>query len=337
MVCESVVDCIGGTPLVYLNRLFSKRHFEVIAKLELFNPAGSIKDRSARYIITQGIEDGTIAAGTHIIESSSGNLGIALATIVKAYGLSFTCVVDPKITRSNLKILQSLGANIDMVQERDDQGGYLKTRIERVKQLLETIPKSVWVNQYANPRNWQAHYYGTGSEIVAGLDRPVDCAVVAVSTTGTILGIARRLREAYPKIRIIAVDAVGSVIFGTPAQPRELPGIGASRVPELFSPQDIDQVVHVDDLESVDACRALAKTEGIFAGGSSGSALAAILKLAPLFPPGYRIVTLFPDRGDRYLDMVYDDEWVRRLRRSKIASVVTVDGDVVTKVRRTSA
>ncbi|GHO80016.1 2,3-diaminopropionate biosynthesis protein SbnA [Ktedonobacter sp. SOSP1-85] len=310
MIYESVADCIGQTPLVYLRRLFPYHELEVIAKLEFLNPGGSIKDRPARFIVEQGLKNGMITPQTHLIESSSGNLGIALAMIARIYNLAFTCVVDPKISPMNLRILKQLGAGVEMVTTADDQGGYLKTRIQRVQELLHYIPHSQWINQYANQLNWQAHYSHTGEEISTQLDRAPDCLVVAVSTTGTILGLARRLRRDNPNLRVIAVDAVGSVIFGAPAGPREIPGIGASRVPELLCRDEIDEVVYVNDRESIQGCHDLVAREGIFAGGSSGSVVAAVQKLLSTFPPRYRVITIFPDRGDRYLDIVYNDEWV---------------------------
>ncbi|SDH74916.1 cysteine synthase A [Aneurinibacillus thermoaerophilus] len=318
-VADSIMDCVGNTPLVRLRSLFPDSGVSLYAKLELMNPGGSMKDRPARYIIEQGLCDGTINQHTHLIESTSGNLGIGLAIAAKRYGLKFTCVVDPKITKTNLRILTYLGANIDMVQEPDEQGGYLQTRIRRVRELVQTIPNAYWINQYANPLNWQAHYHGAGSEIVKQIDGPIDYLVCAVSTTGSILGISRRVREAFPQVKVVAVDAVGSVIFGTPSLPRELPGIGASRVPELFSPDEIDQVIHVDDRESVTGCLALLEREGILAGGSSGSIVAALGKLLPTLPPSTRVVTVFPDRGERYLDSVYNEEWVQKLLRLQMS------------------
>lgn len=321
-VVDSIADCIGRTPLVRLQRLFAGSGVDVFAKLELMNPGGSMKDRPARYIIESGLRDGTIHRDTHLIESTSGNLGIGLAMMAKLYGLTFTCVVDPKITQTNLNIIKRLGANIDMVSTPDDQGGYLQTRIKRVKELLAADPNGYWINQYANEKNWRAHYEGAGSEIVEQLDGRIDYLVCAVSTTGSILGISRRIREAHPQVKVIAVDAVGSVIFGAQSAPREIPGIGASRVPELCTPAEIDEVVYVDDMESVDGCQSLLGAEGIFAGGSSGSVMAAIRKLLPKIPRGSRIVTVLPDRGDRYLDTVYDDEWT-----AQIASKMTPGGN----------
>lgn len=315
---DSIVSCVGNTPLVKLSRLFAQHEVEVFAKLELMNPGGSMKDRPARYIIEQGLQDGTIHEGTHLIESTSGNLGIAISMIAKVYGLTFTCVVDPKITKTNLTIIKQLGANIEMVQEPDDQGGYLKTRIKRVKELLATIPNAYWINQYANENNWKAYYHGTAREIVEQTGGKVDYLVMAVSTTGSILGTARRLREANPNLKVIAVDAVGSVIFGAPPAPRELPGIGSSRVPELFKREEINDVVFVSDSESVRGCQELLAAEGIFAGGSSGSVISAIQKIISTLPAGSRVVTILPDRGERYLDSVYDEAWVQKLSKSAV-------------------
>jgi cysteine synthase A len=313
-ISNSIKDCIGNTPIVRLEKLFPQTHVDVLAKLEFMNPGGSMKDRPARYLIEQGMKDGVINSETHLIESSSGNLGIALAMMAQIYQLPFTCVVDPKISKTNLKIIKTLGANVVMVDQKDDQGGYLKTRIAKVKELTTKIPNSYWINQYANENNWKAHYYGIGTEILQQVDKKIDILIAAVSTTGSILGTTRRLREKYPQMKVIAVDAVGSVIFGSPPASRELPGIGSSRVPELFSPDEMDEAIWVNDYDSVMACKELLHKEGIFAGGSSGSVIAAIQKLIPTLRSKATIVTILPDRGDRYLDMIYDDQWVSNLK-----------------------
>jgi N-(2-amino-2-carboxyethyl)-L-glutamate synthase len=316
-VHDSVLGCVGNTPLTALGRLFPEPGVEVIAKLELMNPAGSMKDRPARYIVERGLADGSIPPGAHLVESSSGNFGIALAIAARLRGLRFTCVVDPKATSANIAILRHLGAEVDVVREPDGAGGYLQTRIERVRELLRARPGSIWINQYANSRNWQAYYEGTGAEMSEDLVQPPDYFFAAVSTTGSIQGCARRLRERFPGLRVVAVDAVGSIIFGGTPGPREIPGIGASRVPELFRPEEIDEVVHVDDVEAARGCRALLAAEGIFAGGSTGAVVAAIARRLPSLPRPCRIVTIFPDRGDRYLDLVYDDDWLAELERSR--------------------
>lgn len=314
MILHSILDRIGETPLVRLSRLFRDSRCEVLAKLELFNPGGSVKDRPAHYIVERGLADGSIRKNSHIVESSSGNLAIALAMVCRIHGLRFTAVVDPNISPINLRIIQCYGGKIELVTEKDNQGGYLGTRIERVKHMLREQPDVVWTNQYANDRNWQSHYHGEGEDILRDLDRPLDYLVLGVSTSGTLHGIARRLREAWPNMKVVAVDALGSVLFGTPPYPRDLPGLGASRVPELLQRDEIDQAIHIDDYESAVACRELVKHEGIFAGGSSGSVVAAIQRLSSQVPCGAHILTVLPDRGERYLDTVYDDEWLSRMK-----------------------
>ncbi|HZQ79373.1 MAG TPA: 2,3-diaminopropionate biosynthesis protein SbnA [Acidimicrobiia bacterium] len=322
MLYTSVVACVGRTPLVELRRQFPPPGPAVIAKLELVNPSGSMKDRSAAYILERGLADGTITSASRLIESSSGNFGIALATAARVHGLEFTCVVDPKTTPANLRILLRLGAEVELVTDADEHGCFLGARLRRVAELCRERPGSVWVNQYANEGNWLAHYHGTAAEILADLDRPIDCLVVPVSTTGTILGLARRLRGAFPALHVVAVDAAGSVIFGGPAGPRHVPGLGAGRRPEVLDPAQIDEVVWVSDRDAVAGCRSLALSEGILAGGSSGAVVAAIERLRPGWPAGWQVVTVLPDRGDRYLDQVYDDDWVARLPDTNAVTVV---------------
>ena len=313
MIYDSIVGSVGHTPLVNLSRFFSRPGPNVIAKLEMLNPSGSMKDRSATLILDEGLRRGLITEKTHLIESTSGNFGIALAMVAKVRGLALTCVVDPGIAPANLRILQVLGAGIDMVTETDDRGGHLASRIRRVKELEESIENSLWINQYANELNWCAHYEGTGVEILSDLDRPLDYLVAPVSTTGTILGVSRRLREVFPGLRVVAVDAVGSIIFGGEPGIRKIPGLGANRVPELLSPGEIDEVVQITDREAAMGCRKLAATEGILAGGSSGAVVAAIERIRPEIAEGANILAILPDRGDRYLDLVYDDAWVDAL------------------------
>ncbi|GIP23233.1 2,3-diaminopropionate biosynthesis protein SbnA [Paenibacillus sp. J22TS3] len=310
----SLADCMGQTPLVRLSRMFPNEHHQVFGKLEFMNPGGSMKDRPARFIIEQAFRQGILHADSHIIESTSGNLGIALAMMGCIYGLKVTCVVDPNISRTNLKIIQLMGASVEMVEEKDAAGGYLLTRIERVRSLLQEIPHSYWINQYANEWNWMAHYHGAGDEIAKAVSK-LDVLVAGVSTSGSIMGTSRRLREKFPNLLVVGVDAVGSVIFeGGPKGKRSLPGIGASRVPELLNREEIDRVIHVNDYESARACRELVQKEGIFAGGSSGSVVAAIQKLLPELDSPSHIVTLLPDRGDRYMDLVYDDTWLSAVK-----------------------
>ncbi|MBA8824108.1 cysteine synthase A [Saccharopolyspora lacisalsi] len=299
--------------MVRLDRCFPEPHAEVLAKLEMLNPGGSMKDRPARYIVEQGLGDGSLRPGMRLVESTSGNLGIALAMAASLHGLSFTAVVDPKTSPANLRLLELFGADVDMVTEPDDSGGYLHTRVRRARELVTSTSGAVLVNQYANDRNWRSYHDTAGEEILRAVDGPIDYLVAAVSTTGSIQGIARRLRQDSPHLKVVAVDAVGSVIFGAQAGPRQLPGFGASRVPEILDPDEIDEVVHVADAESVAGCRRLLTTEKIFGGGSCGAVVTGLEHLVSRLEQPARIVTLLPDRGERYLDLVYDDEWAAGL------------------------
>lgn len=315
---DSLLTCVGNTPLVRLSRCFPRPDVEVLAKLEMLNPAGSMKDRPARFIVEQGLADGSLRPGMRLVESTSGNLGVALAMVCRLHGLSFTAVVDPKTTPSNLRLLETFGADVEMVTELDEAGGYLGTRVERARSLAARTPGTVWVNQYANTRNWRAYYETAGEEIASAVGRGVDYLVAAVSTSGSILGLSRRLREQNPELRVVAVDAVGSVTFGGPSGPREIPGYGASRVPEILEPDEIDQVEYVSDSEAALGCRRLVDSEGILGGGSSGAVVSALTRLLPAMPSGSSILTILPDRGERYLDLIYDDQWLERVRRCNV-------------------
>jgi N-(2-amino-2-carboxyethyl)-L-glutamate synthase len=165
----------------------------------------------------------------------------------------------------------------------------------------------VWVNQYANPLCWQAHYDGIAGEILEQVDGALDVFVAAVSTTATILGTARRLRERWPAVRVVGVDACGSVIFGGTPAPRRLPGLGSSRTPEILSKAEIDEVVYVREEDAIEGCHALLRTEGILAGASSGAVVTAVAQMRGRLPVDGRVLLLLPDRGERYLDLVYGD------------------------------
>ncbi|MEU0175322.1 2,3-diaminopropionate biosynthesis protein SbnA [Streptomyces massasporeus] len=301
-----MTDTVGATPVVELARLFHRLPLTVSAKLEYLNPFGSTKDRVARYVIERWLTEGRIAKGGHLVESSSGNFAIALAALAPLYDLTVTCVVDPNTCGPNLAILRGLGARVEMVEKPDVNDGYLHSRLERVHEVLEEVPGSVCVNQYANDLCWRAHYDSTAGEIIRQVDGPVDTLVAAVSTTATLLGVSRRLREKWPALHIVAVDAEGSVIFGGTPGPRRLPGLGSSRTPELLCRDEIDEVHHVRERDAVAGCRDLLRTEGILAGASSGAVVSAIRDIADGLPAGSRVLTLFPDRGERYIDLVYD-------------------------------
>lgn len=311
MIYDSISQCIGHTPLVRLSRCFPSRRVEVLSKLEMLNPCGSMKDRPARFIVEQGFAEGSLCPGMRLVESTSGNLGVALAAVARLRGLAFTAVVDPNTTSTNLRLLELYGATVEMVTARDHAGGYLHTRVARAQELADD-PDTVWVNQYANERNPQAYHDTLAAELLEDIDGPIDFLVAAVSTTGSLQGVARGLRVVHPALRTVAVDATGSIIFGGSPAPRRIPGFGASRVPELLRTEDVDHVLHVDETDSLAGCRRLVDTEAILAGGSSGAVISAIDHLeqdmAVEFPDRpARIVTVLPDRGERYLDLLDGD------------------------------
>ncbi|MBF0200355.1 MAG: 2,3-diaminopropionate biosynthesis protein SbnA [Desulfamplus sp.] len=313
MKSDGILGTIGNTPTVRLNRMFKDAPFQVWVKLEMFNPGGSIKDRTSLNIIKRGLEKGEINQDTTIIESSSGNLGIGLAQVCHFIGLKFICVVDPKTTSQNIKMLEVYGAEIDMVPKPDPQTGeYLHARVARVKELKEKIPNSYWTNQYANPYNPGAHHQ-TMHEIIQVLDRKIDYLFVTVSTCGTLRGCREYLRFfGLMDTKVIAVDARGSAIYNDPPVKRIIPGHGAARIPELMQPDLQDDVVHVTDIDCIAGCRRLLHTEAILAGGSSGGVLTAIEKYSPRIPDGSVVAAIIPDGGDRYLDTIYTDEWVEK-------------------------
>ncbi len=309
---NGVLSLIGQTPILELTRIFKYAHFRLYAKLEASNPGGSIKDRAAISIIDRAIETGEITPNSVVIESSSGNMGIGLAQVCSYYGLRFICVIDPKTTAQNTGILKAYGAEVDLVKEPDSvTGEFLQARIDRVKHLLRSNENSFWPNQYANLYNARAHHK-TMHEIVAALGERLDYLFCAVSTCGTIRGCAEYLKEHGLKTKLIAVDALGSAIFGAPSAKRKrlIPGHGAAVRPQLFEPDLADDCIYVTDVDCIVGCRRLVRQEAILAGGSSGAVLMAVERTQHLIPNDAVCVMIFPDRGERYLDTIYSDEWV---------------------------
>lgn len=310
---EGILAVIGNTPLVRLKKLFAGADLRLFAKLESFNPGGSSKDRPALAILESGILSGAIGPDTVIMESSSGNMGIGLAQACRYHGLRFICVVDPKSLLVNVKLMKVYGGEVDLITVPDEVSGeFLQARIDRVHVLMREIPNSFWPNQYANPDNAASHYRTTMAEIAIALDFKIDFLFVGTSTCGTISGCTQYVRDHGLKTRIVAVDAAGSRIFGDqPPTRRLLPGLGAAIRPPLCDLGLVDEVVYVTDVESIVGCRRLVRREAILAGGSSGGVLAAVDKFRVRMPAGATCVAILPDRGERYLETIYNDSWVR--------------------------
>jgi N-(2-amino-2-carboxyethyl)-L-glutamate synthase len=307
---KGVAAVIGKTPLVRLSKVLDAP-FNLYGKLEGLNPGGSVKDRPALEILRDGIASGTIDERTVIIEATSGNMGVALAQMCKYLGLRFICVTDAKVTPQNLRILRAYGAEVEIITEPDRATReLLQARINRAKQIAESIKNSFWVNQYANISNAEAHYR-TMEEIVSCLNGQVDFLFCAGSSCGTLKGCAEYARKIKAdKIKIWAVDAVGSVIFGGPSGKRLIPGHGSGIRPALYDETLANRCVRVSDRDSVLGCRLLLEREGLLLGGSSGAALMGVLHSKDEIPPGSNCVAIFPDRGERYLDSIFDDTWV---------------------------
>ena len=243
-----------------------------------------------------------------VIESSSGNLGVALSIICAAKGYQFICVVDPNVLPSSEHLMRAYGTEVVKVTQKDANGGYLATRIDYIHNRLRQDSDIVWLNQYENFDNVESHYLTTGPAIIKQFPQ-VDFVFIGAGTTGTLAGVSQFLRERAPSAKIIAVDSVGSVNFDQPAGKRVIPGLGASR------PMPINQFVHYDTLisvtekETVDACHKLAR-KGLLLGGSSGTILSAIKNYQHQMPPKSSIVAIAPDFGERYLNTIYNPEWV---------------------------
>nr|ADN26255.1 fusion protein containing a PLP-dependent cysteine synthase and an argininosuccinate lyase [Streptomyces coeruleorubidus]ADN65352.1 diaminoacid synthase/ligase fusion protein [Streptomyces coeruleorubidus] len=308
MIFNDLVDAIGHTPAVRLRA--APTDVTVVAKLELQN-LFAMKDRVARQVIREARENGVLAPGAPIIESSSGTMALGLALAGHALGHPVHIVTDPRIDAITLAKLKALGCSVHVV-EGMTSNGWQSARLERLAALRAEYPGAFWPRQYSNPQNPLA-YAALAGELVADLGR-IDVLVGAVGSGGSLCGTARALRRALKAaghdgpLRVIGVDAVGSVLFGQPDQPgRKQSGIGNSLIPGNLDYAHIDEIHWLNDREAFVATRDLARDEGIFAGNSSGSVYQVLKHLAATVAPGTRVVGIFPDRGDRYVDSIYDD------------------------------
>ena len=277
-------------------------------KIEGFTAAGSIKAKAARHMVDQFEARGLGHPGLRLIESSSGNLGVALAMIAAERGYRFTCVSDPNLSPQTAKLIAAYGAELVIIDQPDANGGFLGSRIAYIEDRLRADPHLVWLNQYANADNPGAHIRFTGPEIFAAFDR-VDYLFVGAGTTGTLGGVSHHARRHSPTTRLVAVDSVGSVTFGTPAGRRFIAGLGTSSRPAIADEKAMDVLEMIDEIDTVVMCRTLA-AQGLLAGGSTGTVLSAITRWAGRIAPGSTVVAIAPDLGDRYVDTIYDNGWV---------------------------
>ncbi|WP_067800049.1 2,3-diaminopropionate biosynthesis protein SbnA [Actinomadura formosensis] len=280
-------------------------------KCEGFNFAGSVKLKAAAAMVEAAEREGALTADSIIVESSSGNLGIALSLIAASRGLRFVCVTDPRCNPASMRVMRALGAEVRVVSAKDANGGYLGGRISYVRNLCESDGQYVWLNQYANRNNWLAHYRGTAPAI----DREfpdLEVLFVGAGTTGTLMGCARYFREHDRPVTIVAVDAVGSVTFGGIPERRMVPGLGTSSRPALVDESFIDDVVHVAEPDTIRTVHALA-SRGFLFGGSTGTVVSGAARWLEAKYPGEDpvAVAIAPDLGERYLDSIYEEGWLR--------------------------
>lgn len=293
---------IGNTPILKINHFDIKPGVSLFAKLELMNPSGSVKDRTGYYMVKDAEKRGVLKPGGTIVEGTAGNtgLGIAFAALNKGYRVIF--VVPTKFSEEKQTLMRALGAEIiNTPREKGMLGS-----VAKAQELLKEIPGSVLLGQFSNPANPQAHYETTGPEIWRDLDGQIDYVVAGAGSGGTYSGVLRYLKEHNPKITGVLADPVGSTMGGGEHGDYDIEGIGNDFIADTMDMSLVDKVIKVNDAEAFNATRQLAKKEGVFAGSSSGAALAASLKLAAEIPSG-NIVTIFPDRGDRYFsDHLYE-------------------------------
>ncbi len=299
---ESAQDMIGDTPMVRLPHMEAGLRLKIFAKLELCNPSGSVKDRIGKYMIEDAEKKGLLKPGFTIVEATAGNtgLGIAFAALNRGYRVVF--VVPDKFSIEKQQLMKALGAELVHTPRKNGMRG----AIEKAEQLRKQIPGAVSLEQFKNKSNPLAHYETTGPEIYEALDGNIDYIVLGAGSGGTFTGIVKYLKEKNPKIQGILADPIGSTIGGGEHGDYNIEGIGNDFIADTMDMSLVDEVIKVSDEEAFYASRELAKREGIFAGSSSGAALAAAMKLAETKDSG-NIVVVFPDRGDRYFSArLYD-------------------------------
>jgi len=316
-VYDSVIQVIGRTPLLRLHKVTRGIRCHLLAKVEGLNPGGSVKDRIGIRMIEDAERRGLLKPGGTIIENTSGNtgIGLALAAAVKGYRCVFT--LNDKQSQEKVDLLKAFGADVIVCPTAvspDDPRSYTSV----ARRLARETPNSYFSNQYDNPENPAAHEATTGPEIWEDTDGEVDVFVAGMGTGGTITGIGRYLKERKPSVRIVGVDPVGSIFHqffhtGKPGEARvyKTEGIGEDFFPRALDFSILDDVVQVNDREAFLMARRLTREEGIFAGGSSGSALFGALRVARDLPPEATVVVLLPERGERNLGKIYNDAWMR--------------------------
>jgi cystathionine beta-synthase len=319
-VYDDILHTIGKTPLVHLNRLAKDLACPVYAKVEFFNPGGSVKDRIAVNIVEEAERSGRLNPGGTVVEATSGNTGLGLAMVCAIKGYKAVFVLPDKMSQEKIQLLRAYGARVVITPTAvapDDP----RSNISVSKRIVQETPNAILANQYHNPENPRSHYLTTGPEIWEQTGGMVTDVVTGMGTGGTISGVGRYLKQQNPSIRLIGVDPVGSLLMDTwkqghipdevQAKTYKVEGIGEDFLPSSLDMSVIDDVIQIGDKESFIWARRLVKEEGIFCGGSSGAALAAAMQHGAKLTTDHLLVVLLPDSGSRYLSKFYDDKWMR--------------------------
>ena len=311
------MDAIGNTPLVKLKRLTAGLECRVLAKLEYFNPSGSIKDRMARFMIEDAERRGLLRPGGTIVESTSGNTGAALAMLAALKGYRAIFTIPDTASKEKIDALRAFGAEV-LITPSDIPPTHPRSCYEVAKHIARETPNSYYPDQYENQANALAHYHTTGPEIWGQVGGEIDYLIAGIGTGGTLSGAAKYLKERKPSIKAIAVDPKGSVYYdyfkrGKLSEPRthHTEGIGRDKLCSALRWEYVDDVVQVSDRRAFEMARRLAREEGIFAGGSSGAAVHAALKVAKKARRPGTVVVILPDGGAKYLSKLYNDDWMR--------------------------
>ena len=326
---RSVVDEEGIVTVISVPQAFNEEELFVdlrsifghslFLKCEGFNFAGSIKIKAATEMVEAADRDGVLTPHSILVESSSGNLGVALSMIAASKGYRFLCVTDSRCNLSTRLLMEALGSEVHVVSDPDGAGGFLGARLDYVRALCASDDRYVWLNQYTNQCNWRAHYRTTAPAIARQFPQ-LDVLFVGAGTTGTLMGCARYFKRWHRPVRIVAVDSFGSVIFGGSPGRRMIPGLGMTVRPPLLDESYVDEVVRVEEADSIRACHRLAR-RGFLFGGSTGTVVSGAMDwLSRHDASDLTAVAIAPDLGERYLDTVYQTNWIEAIYGKDVLS-----------------
>ena len=310
MKLESILDTVGGTPVVRLNKVAKNLDCDIYAKCEFFNPGGSIKDRIGKHMLEMAEKEGRIKPGDTLIEPTSGNTGIGLALSAAVKGYKMIITMPEKMSKEKEVVLKSLGAKI--IRTRTEAAwDEPDSHIEIAKKLNKEIPRSHILDQYSNVNNPDVHYEFTANEILKDMGEDLSMFVAGVGTGGTITGVAKKLKEKLPNIKIIGVDPLGSILGGgKEVFPYKVEGIGYDFFPDVLDNNLVDEYIKINDKDSFIMARRLIKEEGLLVGGSSGGAVWAALKASKNLKKNEKCLVILPDSIRNYMSKLADDDWM---------------------------